>query len=99
MGGNGVQRNYEKRPTVSINKSDLPTCAQIAKFLEDYGDKKLFSGSTDLGVVGDMKVIIPKLTEAIEKLPRSATHAFWDGQVSRFFQIFVIILRRGLGNG
>lgn len=52
MGGNGVQRNYEKRHTVSINKSDLPTCAQIAKFLEDYGDKKLFSGSTDLGVVG-----------------------------------------------
>lgn len=48
----GVQRNYEKHQTVAIKKEDLPTCSQIAKFLAEYGDKKLFSGSTDLGVVG-----------------------------------------------
>ena len=48
----GVQRNYEKRPTVMMDKSDLPTCEQISKFLAGYGEKKLFSGSTDLGVVG-----------------------------------------------
>lgn len=44
--------NYEKRPTKTFSMDDLPTCSQIANFLSSYGDKKLFSGSTDLAVVG-----------------------------------------------